>query len=105
MYWNNIYDRWFKAAFGPEAVFVRGPIESVEELRDYPLLRFVTPDECIALVRDWQPRDYLKFWPLVAGFDPALAWEHLELVANKVMPHIDVVGPADSWPRPALDPA
>ncbi len=45
----------------------------------------LTPDECVAQVRD---TGSLLLHPLMGGLDPDLAWESLELVAAKVIPRL-----------------
>ena len=43
----------------------------------------LTPEGCAQLVRD---KGSAMLHPLVGGIDPAIGWESLELVKNKVMP-------------------
>ena len=45
--------------------------------------RIFTPDEAVAHVRQ---SGLLLMQPLCGGIPPALAWEHLELVAKRVLP-------------------
>ena len=45
--------------------------------------RIFTPDEAVAHVRQ---SGVLLMQPLCGGIPPALAWEHLELVAKRVLP-------------------
>ena len=47
----------------------------------------LTPGECVDLVRD---TGTAVLHPLVAGIDPAIGWETLELVVDEVMPALAV---------------
>jgi alkanesulfonate monooxygenase SsuD/methylene tetrahydromethanopterin reductase-like flavin-dependent oxidoreductase (luciferase family) len=59
------------------------PAETVEDLRASPNYAIVTPEQCVDLVRR---NGAAALHPLAAGIDPAIGWETLELVADKVMP-------------------
>jgi alkanesulfonate monooxygenase SsuD/methylene tetrahydromethanopterin reductase-like flavin-dependent oxidoreductase (luciferase family) len=62
----------------------RSGAESVAALRaEGGPYRIFTPDEAVAYVRR---RGALLLHPLCGGIPPALAWEHLELVAKRVLP-------------------
>jgi alkanesulfonate monooxygenase SsuD/methylene tetrahydromethanopterin reductase-like flavin-dependent oxidoreductase (luciferase family) len=77
---NNSYGAWIAEAG------VRAPYESsgdADALRAGGRYRVVTPEECIALVRDV---DRFDLHPLMGGLPPALSWESLELFAAKVLP-------------------
>jgi alkanesulfonate monooxygenase SsuD/methylene tetrahydromethanopterin reductase-like flavin-dependent oxidoreductase (luciferase family) len=56
---------------------------TVEELRNNNVYVVVTPHECIDLVRKYGS---LALHPLCGGIAPDVAWESLELVANRVQP-------------------
>lgn len=56
---------------------------TVAELRASPNYAIVTPDECVDLVRR---NGSAILHPLVAGIDPRIGWESLELVVSEVMP-------------------
>ena len=59
---------------------------SVAELRaEHGPYRIFTPDEAVAHVRS---SGLLLIHPLCGGIPPALAWEHLELVAKRVLPEL-----------------
>ena len=64
----------------------RGPYEmtdDVDSLRTSGAYVVITPDECVARVRE---TGSLMLHPLMGGLDPDLAWESLELIASKVIP-------------------
>jgi alkanesulfonate monooxygenase SsuD/methylene tetrahydromethanopterin reductase-like flavin-dependent oxidoreductase (luciferase family) len=56
---------------------------TVDELRKNNVYAVVTPDECVELVRKYGS---LAMHPLCGGIAPDVAWESLELVANRVQP-------------------
>ena len=77
---TNVYGSWLADANE------RGPYEStddVDSLRTSGAYVVITPDECVEMVRK---TGSLLLHPLMGGLDPDLAWESLELVANKVLP-------------------
>jgi alkanesulfonate monooxygenase SsuD/methylene tetrahydromethanopterin reductase-like flavin-dependent oxidoreductase (luciferase family) len=79
---TNTYGAWLAAADE------RGPYrttDDVDTLRTGGEYLVLTPDECVARVRD---SGSLLLHPLMGGLDPDLAWESLELVASKVIPRL-----------------
>ena len=60
---------------------------TVDELRQHDVYTVVTPDDCVALVRE---HGSLAMHPLCGGIPPVIAWESLELVAGKVQPQLRV---------------
>ena len=82
----NGYGRW--AARAPGASPYR-EVATVDELRASDRYAVVTPEECIALARDLDPRSALQLKPLVGGLDPDVGWRSLELFADRVLPVLD----------------
>ncbi len=80
-----LYDAMVYASWqGPEHKSSwRTSATTVDELRASPNYAIVTPDQCVELVRK---NGSAVLHPLVAGIDPAIGWETLELVVNEVMP-------------------
>jgi alkanesulfonate monooxygenase SsuD/methylene tetrahydromethanopterin reductase-like flavin-dependent oxidoreductase (luciferase family) len=76
----NEYARWIGARRGPFQ-----PASDAAELRARGIYQVVTPEQCVALAR---ASDSLTFKPLVGGLDPEVAWESLQLFADKVLPHL-----------------
>ncbi len=66
----------------------RTPANSVDDLRASPNYAIVTPEDCVELVRQ---NGVAVLHPLVAGIDPNIGWEALELVATEVMPALPAV--------------
>jgi alkanesulfonate monooxygenase SsuD/methylene tetrahydromethanopterin reductase-like flavin-dependent oxidoreductase (luciferase family) len=60
-------------------------VSTSEELKASGQYRVVTPEECLELARN---SGGLAFRPLVGGIDPALAWESLQLFADRVLPSL-----------------
>jgi alkanesulfonate monooxygenase SsuD/methylene tetrahydromethanopterin reductase-like flavin-dependent oxidoreductase (luciferase family) len=81
LYDAQVYESWQ----GPEnsKSSWRTPAQSVDDLRASPNYAIVTPAECVELVRT---NGAAVLHPLVAGIDPAVGWETLELVVSEVMP-------------------
>ncbi len=79
---TNTYGAWLASAdaFGPYKA-----TDDVDALRANGEYLVLTPDECLARVRE---TGSLLLHPLMGGLDPDLAWESLELVANKVLPRL-----------------
>jgi alkanesulfonate monooxygenase SsuD/methylene tetrahydromethanopterin reductase-like flavin-dependent oxidoreductase (luciferase family) len=61
----------------------RTPAKTVADLRASKNYAVVTPEECVTLVRK---NGAAVLHPLVAGIDPKIGWESLELVVSEVMP-------------------
>jgi hypothetical protein len=59
--------------------------EDVAGVRASGQYQVVTPDECVKLAREHAS---VTLHPLVGGIDPAIGWESLQLVADKVMPEL-----------------
>jgi alkanesulfonate monooxygenase SsuD/methylene tetrahydromethanopterin reductase-like flavin-dependent oxidoreductase (luciferase family) len=77
----NEYARWIGSRRGPFQ-----PASDAAELRARGIYQVVTPEECVVLAR---ASGGLTFKPLVGGLDPEVAWEGLQLFADKVLPHLD----------------
>jgi alkanesulfonate monooxygenase SsuD/methylene tetrahydromethanopterin reductase-like flavin-dependent oxidoreductase (luciferase family) len=58
---------------------------TAEELRQSGVYRVVTPDECVALAREF---GRVLLHPLMGGMPPALGWSSLELFEAKVLPRL-----------------
>jgi len=86
----NGYGRW--AAAVPGASPFR-PAASVAELRRSAQFAVVTPDECVALARDLDPRSAVQLKPLVGGLDPDVGGRSLELFVDRVLPVLDATPP------------
>jgi alkanesulfonate monooxygenase SsuD/methylene tetrahydromethanopterin reductase-like flavin-dependent oxidoreductase (luciferase family) len=60
---------------------------TVDELRKNEVYTILTPDDCVAMVRE---HGALALHPLCGGIPPETAWESLELIAAKVQPQLRV---------------
>jgi len=64
-------------------------VDDAAALRATNTYLVITPDETLALARSQRDAGrHLTLVPLVAGLDPELAWQSLELFANKVIPQL-----------------
>ena len=77
---TNEYARWIGSLRG-----VFSPVSDPDELRRRGTYRVVTPDECVELAHE---HGALNFKPLTGGLDPDVAWESLQLFADKVLPRL-----------------
>ena len=87
---NNSYGEWYRDwdpksshADAWNSFVVRDDTDELRETGLYPVL---TPDETIARARELGPNGFVMLHPMVGGTPPEMAWEMLELVANRVMP-------------------
>ncbi|CAN5809777.1 hypothetical protein BH10ACT9_BH10ACT9_05490 [soil metagenome] len=83
----NSYGRWAAESTVGE---LRTPFTTVDDVaaaRACGLYRVVTPDDCLAMMKELAMQDYpLVLTPLLAGLDPLLAWESLKLYFERVLP-------------------
>jgi alkanesulfonate monooxygenase SsuD/methylene tetrahydromethanopterin reductase-like flavin-dependent oxidoreductase (luciferase family) len=82
MHETNSYGAWLASA---EALGPYSPSDDADALRASGEYLILTPDECVARVRE---SGSLMLHPLMGGLDPDVAWESLELVASKVIPRL-----------------
>jgi alkanesulfonate monooxygenase SsuD/methylene tetrahydromethanopterin reductase-like flavin-dependent oxidoreductase (luciferase family) len=59
--------------------------DDAQALRQSGVYRVVTPDECVALVREHQR---IVLHPLMGGLPPEMGWQGLRLFADEVLPKI-----------------
>ncbi len=86
LYDAQAYEAWQ----GPEHKSSwRTAAQTVDDLRNSPNYAIVTPDQCVELVRR---NGAAVLHPLVAGIDPRIGWESLELVVSDVMPALAAAG-------------
>jgi len=78
---NNDYARWLRDA--PNAVYHEATDPDV--LLASGAYKIVTPDECVELAKN---EGLLSFKPLIAGLDPAIAWDNLRLFEQEVLPRL-----------------
>lgn len=82
MHETNSYGEWVAAA-GTDGRFVQ--VKSVEEVRSTGAYLVVTPDECVALAKQF---NNFSLHPLMGGLDPDFAWKGVKLFVEKVMPRV-----------------
>jgi alkanesulfonate monooxygenase SsuD/methylene tetrahydromethanopterin reductase-like flavin-dependent oxidoreductase (luciferase family) len=59
---------------------------TVDDLRAEGVYRILTPDECLALADEVGPMGAITLHPLCGGTPLDIAWESLQLFADKVLP-------------------
>lgn len=62
--------------------------ETIEEMRKAGVYAVMTPDECVEYANSIGPMDPVTTHPLCGGIEPDVAWEHLELLGNEVIPRV-----------------
>ncbi len=77
----NDYAQWAKG--NPDYPYQ--PVRDIDELRASGMYLVLTPDECVEFAR---ANDGLFVKPLMGGLAPEVAWESLELIESKVLPHL-----------------
>ena len=90
-----------KAKISYEAVSEE--LTDVNIVRESPAYAVVTPEQCIDLARKLPDDSYLCLRINKPGIHTDMSWESLELFADKVLPHIDVISPED-LATPVVDP-
>jgi alkanesulfonate monooxygenase SsuD/methylene tetrahydromethanopterin reductase-like flavin-dependent oxidoreductase (luciferase family) len=63
--------------------------KEIEQLRQSGVYRVVTPDECVALAKEF---GRIVLHPMMGGISPDLGWESLERFAAKVLPRLKAEG-------------
>ena len=71
---------------------VNSGASTVDELRAEGVYRIMTPDEVVALAQELGPFGAITLHPLCGATPPELAWESLELFADKVLPRMQAAG-------------
>lgn len=79
---TNSYGEWVAAA-GTDGRFQKAA--SVDDLRASGAYLVVTPDECVALARQFNS---FSLHPLMGGLDPDFAWKGVRLFVEQVMPRL-----------------
>jgi hypothetical protein len=67
---------------------VKDDASSVDELRKGGIYRVLTPDETVAFAEELGPMGALILHPMVGGLDPAIGWQSLNLLKEKVLPRL-----------------
>ncbi len=81
------YSEWTVEAFGrPAGPYAKDMTE--ETARQSPAYRVLAPEEAIALSDELGPSGVLYLNPLLAGVDPRLSWEMLQLYEREVHPYL-----------------
>jgi len=65
-------------------------VNSVDDLKQNPGYRIVTPEQCLQMVEQMGDDVQFHFNPMQGGLHPKTAWESLKLFERSVLPHLDV---------------
>jgi alkanesulfonate monooxygenase SsuD/methylene tetrahydromethanopterin reductase-like flavin-dependent oxidoreductase (luciferase family) len=90
IYETNEYGKWAQGA-GLNSSYE--PVTSADELLARGSYGVVTPRECLALAERLGPSGVLLFHPLMAGLEPKLSWQSLNLFGSEVLPHLSIRRP------------
>jgi alkanesulfonate monooxygenase SsuD/methylene tetrahydromethanopterin reductase-like flavin-dependent oxidoreductase (luciferase family) len=71
---------------------------SLDELRQMPNIKVLTPDACFDYIKGLGPDSQVTFHALLGGLDPALSWKSLRLFETAVHPRLV----AEGLVRPAV---
>lgn len=80
---TNSYSRWYSEAgiTGPYQ-----PIEDADALRASGGYQLLTPEDCVDRLRELGEDAWIFVHPLMAGLDPQLGWESMQLLHDEVLP-------------------
>lgn len=92
LYETNCYARW-QAQTGVTGIFEE--MTDADALRESGVFQVLTPEQVLELADQLGPDGQLLFHPLMGGLDGDLAWQSLELFADKVWPHLTVHASAE----------
>lgn len=80
---TNCYARWYREGNIPGPYT---PFDSADALRASGLYQVLTPAQCIDLAQRLGPTGQMYIHPLLAGIDPEVGWETLQLLKSQVLP-------------------
>jgi alkanesulfonate monooxygenase SsuD/methylene tetrahydromethanopterin reductase-like flavin-dependent oxidoreductase (luciferase family) len=79
------YSSWQPAS---QRSAVHSDAQTIDALRKEGKYLVLTPDECVARAESQGPQCAFVLYPLCGGTPPELAWQSLELYADRVLPRI-----------------
>jgi alkanesulfonate monooxygenase SsuD/methylene tetrahydromethanopterin reductase-like flavin-dependent oxidoreductase (luciferase family) len=89
-YATNTYAEWAKERGVGETRYK--PAVSLEDLKQAPNIKVLTPDACFDYVKALGPDSQVTFHALLGGLDPALSWKSLRLFETAVHPRLVAAG-------------
>jgi alkanesulfonate monooxygenase SsuD/methylene tetrahydromethanopterin reductase-like flavin-dependent oxidoreductase (luciferase family) len=95
MYESNAYTQLARE-LGQEVPY--SEVADVAELRKRGSYLVLTPEECVAYLTSHRDKYHMVFAALTGGMDPALSWESLELLADRVIPAMQAQDAASTNP-------
>ena len=93
----NYYGKWAAEANSAKISYAATPeqLTDVNIVRNSPMYAVVTPAQCIELARKLPDGAYICLRVNKPGVHTDMSWESLELLANDVLPHIEVFKPEE----------
>ncbi len=88
MHETNCYARWAQEASGDNNPFILA--DDPDALRATGRYAILTPDECVEMALGLGDLGVIGINPLTGGMPPDLSWPSLELIADKVLPRLDI---------------
>lgn len=89
-YATNTYAEWAKER--GTGVTTYEVAMSDEQLKNLPIFKVLTPDQCFDYVLALGPDTQLTFHALMGGLDPDVSWRGLRLFEKKVLPRLREAG-------------
>lgn len=88
---SNMYAQWATERSNATTNGYWQQKEGLESIKADPNMWIITPDEVVKRCRELDTDYELRLHPLLGGLPPQLSWQSLELLADKVLPHVGVV--------------
>ena len=88
MHEANCYGRWAQEASGASNPYTMA--DDPQALRATGQYAILTPDECVDMAHNLGDLGAIQLHPLMGGMPPELSWPSLELIADKVLPRLDI---------------
>ena len=88
MHETNSYGRWAQQASGDSNPYTMA--DDSDALRATGQYAILTPDECVEMAQNIDEFGAIGLSPLLGGMPPDLSWPSLELIADKVLPRLDI---------------
>lgn len=84
---TNAYGSWAAEAGTNEHLYK--PVENLVQLKGMGMYQVISPDECVELLNSGK---HVPLHPLCGGTPPEIAWQHLNLLVEKVLPFVSQTG-------------
>jgi hypothetical protein len=82
------YAEWTREAFGKPLGPYAGDGMTAETIKKSPAYKVLTPDQALELAEKLGQHSVIYLNPLLAGIDPDVSWQMLQLYEREVHPHL-----------------